>query len=61
MINYITFQVNIDLVIKMKEKEQIMKEASGYSTQCDSLDEFMETEHLDRELYLFMRGGFAAK
>ncbi len=46
----------------MKEKEQIMKKASSYSTQCDSLDdEFMETEKIDRELYMFMRGGFAAK
>jgi hypothetical protein len=49
-------------MIKMKEKKQIMKKASCYSTQCDSLDdELMEMKHIDKELYLFMRGGFAAK
>ncbi|SNQ59333.1 hypothetical protein [Candidatus Methanoperedens nitratireducens] len=49
-------------MIKMKEKKQIMKKASCYSTQCDSFDdELMETEQTDRELYLFMRGGFGAK
>jgi hypothetical protein len=46
----------------MKEKKQIMKKASCYSIQCDSLDdELMETKQTDKELYLFMRGGFAAK
>ncbi len=50
------------MVIKMKEKKQIMKKVSCYSARCDTLDdESMETEQIDKELYLFMRGGFGAK
>jgi hypothetical protein len=46
----------------MKERKTDYKKASCYNTQCDSFDdELMEMKQFDKELYLFMRGGFAAK
>ncbi len=46
------------LVIEMKEKEQNKRKTPS----CNSIEEELtETKQMDRELYLFMRGGFAAK
>lgn len=43
-------------MIEMKEKEQNKIKTPSSNAQYNSPE-----EELDRELYLFMRGGFAAK
>lgn len=46
----------------MKNKKQnLMKKPSDNTTSNSMRDELMEFEMIDRELYLFMRGGFSAK
>ncbi|MDP2845246.1 MAG: hypothetical protein Q8N79_04125 [Candidatus Methanoperedens sp.] len=43
-------------------KEMIEKEILRKALLCNTFsEEFKEMEKEDRELYLFMRGGFAAK
>jgi hypothetical protein len=43
-------------------KEMIEKEVRLKTVPCNSfIEEFEEMEKEDRELYLFLRGGFAAK
>ncbi len=50
------------MVIEMKEKKQIMKKSLSCGTWNNSPQEgFVELNQEDREIYLFMRGGFAAK
>ncbi len=62
MIKYITLQVKYQFVIEMKKKEQILTKKPYNITQSNSMgEEHMELEQEDRELYLFMRGGFGAK
>jgi hypothetical protein len=50
------------MVIEMKKNEIYMRKAISYSPRPNSIEE----EHLnmtqeDKELYMFLRGGFAAK
>ncbi len=46
------------MAIEMKENKQIMKK----SLSCGSPEErFMEMNKEDKEMYLFLRGGFTAK
>ncbi|MCE8426103.1 MAG: hypothetical protein J5U17_10055 [Candidatus Methanoperedens sp.] len=46
----------------MKEKKQIMKKSLSCGAQNNSSQEgFMEMNQEDKEIYLFLRGGFAAK
>ena len=46
----------------MKEKEQIMRKSLLCGTNANSPEEgFMELNQEDKEMYLFLRGGFAAK
>ncbi len=50
------------MVIEMKEKKQIMKISLSCAIQNNSPHEgFMELNQEDKEIYLFLRGGFAAK
>ena len=49
------------MVKEMREKERIMKK-SLYCTRHNPPEEgFMELNQEDKEMYLFLRGGFAAK
>jgi len=46
----------------MKKKKQNLIEKPSDNTKSNSMgDEPMEYEQIDRELYMFMRGGFSAK
>jgi len=47
----------------MKENEKIMKKSLSYGKLNNPTEEegFMELNQEDKEMYLFMRGGFAAK
>jgi hypothetical protein len=46
----------------MKEKKQIMKKSLSCSPRNNSSQErFMEINQEDKEIYLFLRGGFGAK
>jgi hypothetical protein len=46
----------------MKEKKQIMKKSLSCDTRNNSSQEgFMEINQEDKEIYLFLRGGFDAK
>jgi len=46
----------------MKEKKKNMKQTLSCSTWNNSAQEgFMEMNQEDKEIYLFLRGGFAAK
>ncbi len=47
------------MVIEMKEKKQIMKKSLYCGTPQE--EEFMEINKEDKEIYLFLRGGFASK
>jgi hypothetical protein len=50
------------MVIEMKEKKQITKKSpSGDLWNNSSQEGFMEMNQEDKEIYLFLRGGFAAK
>jgi hypothetical protein len=50
------------MVIEMKEKKQIMKKPLSCGTRHNPHEEgFMELNQEDKEIYLFLRGGFAAK
>ncbi len=50
------------MVKEMNEKKQIMKKSLYYGTRHNPPEEgFMELNQEDREIYLFLRGGFAAK
>jgi len=50
------------MMIEMKEKKQIMKKSHSCGTGNNSSQEgFMEMNEEDKEIYLFLRGGFAAK
>ena len=45
---------------EMNENEKIMKKPVSYGTRQPE-DGFMELNQEDKEMYLFLRGGFAAK
>ena len=46
----------------MKNKKQNLMKKPSDNTKSNSMgDELMEFEMIDRELYLFMHGGFSAK
>lgn len=46
----------------MKNKKQNLMKKPSDNRKANSMgDELMEFEMIDRELYLFMRGGFSAK
>jgi len=46
----------------MKNKKQNLMIKPSDNTKSNSMgDELIESERIDRELYLFMRGGFSAK
>ncbi len=46
----------------MKENEKTMKKYISRGTRHNSPEEgFMELNQEDKEMYLFLRGGFAAK
>jgi hypothetical protein len=50
------------MVKEMKKKKQIMKKSIYCGTQHNPPEEgFMELNPEDKEIYLFLRGGFAAK
>jgi hypothetical protein len=49
------------MVIEMKEKKQNIKKSLSCGTSYNLLEGFMELSQEDREIYLFLRGGFAAK
>ncbi len=50
------------MVIEMKEKKQIMKKSPSCSARNNSPQEgFMELNQEDKEIYLFLRGGFGAR
>jgi hypothetical protein len=50
------------MVIEMKENKQIMKKLLLCGTRHNPFEEgFMELNQEDKEIYLFLRGGFAAK
>lgn len=46
-------------MIEMNEKKQIMKKSLFCGTSHE--EGFMELNEEDKEIYLFLRGGFAAK
>ncbi|MCZ7401282.1 MAG: hypothetical protein O8C61_03585 [Candidatus Methanoperedens sp.] len=49
-------------MIEMKEKKQIAKKSLSCGTRNNSPQEiFTEMNEEDKEIYLFLRGGFAAK
>ncbi len=46
----------------MKNKEKKLMKKPSDNTKSNLMgEELMEFERIDRELYLFMRGGFSAK
>jgi len=47
-------------VKEMNENEKIMKKSLYFGTQPPE-DGFMELNQEDKEMYLFLRGGFGAK
>ncbi len=50
------------MVKEMKENEKIMKKSLQCDTQFNLPEEgFPELNQEDKEMYLFLRGGFAAK
>jgi hypothetical protein len=50
------------MVKEMKEKKQMMKKFLSCGTMNNSPQEgFMELNQEDKEIYLFLRGGFTAK
>ncbi len=50
------------MVIDMKEEKKITKKSLSCSTRHNPPEgEFMELNQEDKEIYLFLRGGFAAK
>ncbi len=51
------------MVIEMNEKKQNMKKSLYCGTMNNSPQDggFMELNQEDKEIYLFLRGGFAAK
>ncbi len=50
------------MVIEMKEGKQIMKKSLSCGKRNNSSQEgFLEMNQEDRDIYLFLRGGFAAK
>ncbi len=50
------------MVKEMKEKKQNMKKFLSCGARHDPPEEgFMELNQEDKEMYLFMRGGFGAK
>jgi hypothetical protein len=49
------------MVIEMKDKKQIMKKSLSCGTRYPPEEGFMEINQEDKEIYLFLRGGFAAK
>ncbi len=54
--------MNLDTVKVMKENEKIMKNPLSCGTRYNLSEEgFMELNQEDKEMYLFLRGGFAAK
>ncbi len=54
--------MNFDTVKAMRENEKIMKKTLFSGTQYNSPEEgLMELNQEDKEMYLFLRGGFAAK
>lgn len=49
-------------MIKMKETKEILEKMLSCGAKHHSLkEEFQEMGREDKELYLFLRGGFAAK
>lgn len=54
--------MNLDTVKEMRKTEEIMKKPLSCDTRYNSPEEgFMELNQEDKEMYLFLRGGFAAK
>ncbi len=50
------------MVKEMNENEKIMKKSLYCGTRYNPPEEeFMELNQEDKEMYLFLRGGFAAK
>ncbi len=45
----------------MKEKKQTMKTSLSCGTRNSPQEGFTEIDQEDKEIYLFLRGGFAAK
>ncbi len=54
--------MNLDTVKAMRENKKIMKKPPFSGTRHNSPEEgLMELNQEDKEIYLFLRGGFAAK
>ncbi len=50
------------MVIEMKEEKQIIKKSISCGTRHNSHDEvYRGLNQEDKEIYLFLRGGFGAK
>lgn len=50
------------MVIEMKEKKQNMKKSLSCGTRHNPPEDgFTELNQEDKEMYLFLRGGFSAK
>jgi hypothetical protein len=54
--------MNLDTVKAMKENKKIMKKPLSSGTRYNLPEEgLVELNQEDKEMYLFLRGGFAAK